>query len=62
MMLECPKCKNDNPSMFDMWNQRREQADVNCQVCGHSFVHVFPGVPKENIIPKGVIEDARRRG
>lgn len=52
----CPKCSNDNLSMFDMWNHRREQVNVNCAVCGHSWVHIFPGVPKENLVPKEIIK------
>lgn len=62
MHIECLKCGNDNQRMFDTWNHLRHQMDVNCQVCAHSWVHIFKDVPPDNIIPPdGVLTDARRR-
>jgi uncharacterized protein YbaR (Trm112 family) len=57
-MLICPKCKNDNQAMFDTWNHRREQMDVNCQICSHSYVEIHKGIPKENILPKEIRKPA----
>ena len=55
-MIHCPKCKNDNPSMIDTWNHRREQMDCNCAICGHSWVHIHNGIPSENYLPKMIIK------
>lgn len=57
----CPKCSNDNQSMFDTWNHRRHQVDVNCQICGHDYVHIFEGIPPEKVIPEGVLKSVKRR-
>ena len=54
-MIKCPKCQNDNQSMFDLWNNRREQVDVNCKVCAHSWIHIYPEIPKENLLQRVVI-------
>jgi ribosomal protein S27E len=56
--IECPKCQNDDVNMLDTTNHRREQMSVNCRICGHNFVYVFIGIPKEPIIkPTPVVNE-----
>ena len=57
MKIQCPKCKNDDASMFDTYGHRREQMSVNCRNCSHSFVHVFIEVPKEILVKAPAINE-----
>lgn len=51
IVVKCPFCGNDNPSMIETRNHRREQMDCHCDVCAKDWVEVFSNVSRENIIP-----------
>lgn len=52
-MIKCPKCGNDNGSLIETTEHRREQMNCHCSVCSHSWEEKFD-VPKENILPKEI--------
>jgi hypothetical protein len=45
--IKCPNCQNDNPSLIETVEHRREYKICYCIVCGKEFVHKFERVPVE---------------
>lgn len=52
----CPKCGNDNLNLLEAMNQRREQMDIHCAVCSHTWTHKFRSLPSENRIPAELLK------
>lgn len=50
-MIKCPHCGNENASLIETRNHRREQMDCHCQVCAKSWVEKFKNIPKEDLLP-----------
>jgi hypothetical protein len=50
--IKCPACGNDNGSLIETTNHLRTQMNCHCQVCSKSWVHIFPNIPREDIIGK----------